>query len=276
MRIGGYWVLLLSIAWACGPTAKKYVFEPVPCRAGDMPEYDERIGSIVGYDGKSSRDTVIARMKKFRTVFKACRSMTYAAKFYAADGMLITDNKIRITPTGNRWEWQPEIQDEIIIQHLFSPEDEGRADAYKLNKSLDHGPWMRKTVTGIIENEDEIWMHPFRSNQYSFTEVAPFPEINLPLEIGKTWTGGLSIMDGWGDWEHTRGSFAYEVVSREDVEVPYGRVLNAWKIQSTATYPFGTSKLDYWFDDELGFVKKEYENYGGQRLTIVLEEIANQ
>lgn len=116
-------------------------------------------------------------------------------------------------------------------------------------------------------------MHPFRSNQYNFTEVAPFPEVKFPLEVGKIWTGNLSILEGWGDWSNTQGYFVYEVTTKEDIITLFGKIENCWKIESKATYKFGESKFDYWFSEKLGFVKMNYINYGNQILEIELEEV---
>ena len=46
-------------------------------------------------------------------------------------------------------------------------------------------------------------------------------KIKFPLKIGKTWSGQLRIMDGWGDWTNTSGSFEYEVVAQETINIKY-------------------------------------------------------
>ncbi len=116
-------------------------------------------------------------------------------------------------------------------------------------------------------------MHPFRSNQFNFTEISPFPEIKYPLEIGKKLTDELRITDGWGDWSHTSGHSEYQVVSIETVNTNYGSIDDCWHIKSKSRFPFGESILDFWFNDSLGFVKKEYVNYGEQTLSIELEKV---
>jgi hypothetical protein len=132
---------------------------------------------------------------------------------------------------------------------------------------------MEQGIEGVIENVEEIWMHPFRFNQFNFTEVAPFPEVKFPLKVGKTWTGSLQILNGWGDWSNTTGNFQYEVLSKETIMTNYGSIDNCWHIKSKATYPFGNSNFEYWFHESLGFVKKEYQNYGNQTLSIELEDL---
>ena len=165
------------------------------------------------------------------------------------------------------------IQDELIVQYEYSKKDEKKAAKHQLNKKLPKHEWINNTKTGIIENVEKIWMHPFRSNQFAFTEVAPFPEIEYPLKVGKTWTGQLRLQEGWGDWENTSGNFSYEIVEQGAVETLYGNIDNCWKVKSLSYYPFGQSHFDYWFNEKLGFVKMNYRNYGGQYLEIELEEV---
>ena len=119
-------------------------------------------------------------------------------------------------------------------------------------------------------------MLPFRYNQYNFTEVAPFPRVKFPLEIGKEWTGGLSIQEGWGDWDNTKGNFTYKITAKEKIETNFGEINSCWKIESVAKYNFGESIFNYWFNEGLGFVKMEYYNYGNQRLVIEIEEVVEK
>ena len=132
---------------------------------------------------------------------------------------------------------------------------------------------MKEGITGVIENVEVVWMHPFRLNQYNFTEVAPFPEVKFPLKIGKAWTGNLNIQQGWGDWENTHGYFQYQITLKEDITTLFGKIENCWKIESKSKYEFGQSKLVYWFSEKFGFVKMDYINYGNQTLEIELEEV---
>tara|TARA_B100000989_G_scaffold294298_1_gene273181 strand:- start:657 stop:1016 length:360 start_codon:yes stop_codon:yes gene_type:complete len=113
-------------------------------------------------------------------------------------------------------------------------------------------------------------MHPFRANQYLFTEVAPFPEVKFPLKIDKSWSGYLRIGNGWGDWVNTSGNMTYHVESKEDYDSKMGLIKDCWKIRSKAIYPFGVSYLDFLFNSEIGFVRMDYLNYEEQKLTFEL------
>jgi len=248
-------------------------FSPIICYNEQTPPFDSHKVSLLNKDGVPYKDTVLYKIKKIRTVFKPCTSYIYFAKYFSKKSHLITESKIKMMATGRRWKLQPELQDELVIQYEFNSSDIQKVRKYKLNKSLLGAEWTTEEKTGIIENVERIWMHPFRSNQFSFTQVAPFPEIKFPLEVGKSWVGQLRIQKGWGDWENTSGSFKYEVVSLDTVRVGFGEINNCWRIESKAKYPFGESYFNYWFHEKLGFVKMEYFNYGGQKLIIELLEI---
>ena len=150
-----------------------------------MPKYDYR--ATVQGEMTPELDSIL-RIEKRRDVYKPCRSVKYRAKLYNKNGQLISNETITVTPTGNRWQYQPEKQDEIIIEYSFNPDSVDYINSFQLNKRRLNKHWQNQEITGIIENVEKIWTHPFRSNQYNFTQVAPFPQVELPLKIGKKWS----------------------------------------------------------------------------------------
>ncbi len=269
-------VLLVHFISCKSNTASKEIiseFSPILCSPDPIPKYDGTNAQILDDNGNPIQDTLVNLVEKKREVFKPCRSMIYRAIWKDKSGNEITNSRIKIMASGTRWEFATESQDEIVYQLEFSEYDKIQTEKHQLNKALESRRWMDKGYEGIIENVEEIWMHPMRANQYSFTEVAPFPEVKLPLSVGKKWSGNLTIYDGWGDWSNTSGYMQYEVIKQQDLELVYGNLKDCWLIVSKATFPFGESELNFWFHPELGFVKKEYLNYGGQTLSIELEEV---
>jgi len=129
-------------------------------------------------------------------------------------------------------------------------------------------------VTGVIEDEKSVWMHPFRSNQYNFTEVAPFPEVRFPLQVGATWSSKLTVYEGWGKWENSTIEDSHRIMGKENITVPFGE-LETWQVSSEASAPFGTSTQKVWFHEELGFVKIVIHNYQGQTLEIALAQVTD-
>lgn len=251
-------------------------FYDLICDPDEMPAFDGNKVTILDDNNNPIKDTILNHIAKKRDVFKPCRTIIYRAIWKDKDGNVITNSRVKMMALGQRWFVQPEIQDEIVLQFEYSPEDIKNARKHQLNQGIIDQDWRDQGREGVIENVEEVWMHPFRSNQFNFTEVAPFPEVRLPLEIGKSWSGGLNIGDGWGDWENKSGSFNYEVAAKESIKTSYGEIPNCWRINSKAIYEFGTSHLDYWFSEHLGFVKMEYINYGSQTLSFEIEEVNDE
>ncbi|RNI29621.1 hypothetical protein EFA69_08670 [Rufibacter immobilis] len=176
--------------------------------------------------------------------------------------------------TGRAWPAQPEVQDEVAQQFEVRDEELVELRKHFVNRKLAALDVITtQETTGVIENSEEVWMHPFRSNQFDFTEVAGFPEVQLPLEIGKTWTSYIHPGKGWGDWENTTVTSVYRVKKQEKLKTAFREFENCWKIACVSTAPFGDSKHDFWFDAHYGFVRMEYTNYQGQTLTFDLEEV---
>jgi len=205
-----------------------------------------------------------------RKVFKPCREYIFTAQYWDQDYNLISSERIWMMATGNGWKVQPELQDEIIIQYAFDSAKMDEIEKFNINPEVMH--WSREEVTGIIEDVGRTWMHPFRSNQYLFTQVAPFPEVMLPLKLGVVWNSSLRIHDGWGLWAHSTLEDNYEVVDFEVVQLEFGD-FDAWHIRAITTAEFGTSVHDFWYNEEYGFIKMFIKNYAGQILQLQLSEV---
>lgn len=254
--------------------AQTYSFTKIACSPEPTPEFDVTIAKVVASEGQPEREVILNKIPKKRTVFKPCRELIYNAVFFNETNEIITTSQIKLMATGKRWEFQPEKQDEVKIQFEYDTNQEALSKKYQLNKTLE-GMWVFETIEGVVENEEEVWMHPFRHNQFNFTEVAPFPKVELPLFVGKTYNGSLSLQNGWGDWENQGGNMTYEVVKKETIQTKYGQIRDCWFVQSISNFIFGSSKADFWYSEQYGFVKMEYVNYGKQRLTFELAAVNN-
>ncbi|MEP5614044.1 MAG: hypothetical protein ABJP45_17460 [Cyclobacteriaceae bacterium] len=240
-------MLLLVAIFACNE--KKYAFERV-------------------VDCEEGRSKVNSNLRK---IFKPCREYVYRARYWDNQLNLISDDYIWMMATGRDWAYEPESQDEIAIQYAVDSSKIDFIKQYTINPEFSSG-WREGEVTGIIETEETVWMHPFRSNQYLFTQVAAFPYVKLPLERSTQWTSSLNIYENWGQWSNHTLSSTYRVLDFEKLEIEFGD-LDAWHINATETADFGTSVHDFWFNEDYGFVKMVINNYAGQVLIFELVEV---
>jgi len=125
-------------------------------------------------------------------IFSPKTTYNYVALFINAKGDTLSKENILIKPSGKPWAFDKKqtafsvsynytIEDSLTFSHHINPQTK------KTKKPKRYG-WNRHITTGAIENNEEIWMHPIRDNQYNYTEIAPFPKIILDsLHNEGTW-----------------------------------------------------------------------------------------
>jgi len=132
--------------------------------------------------------------------------------------------------------------------------------------------------TGLVENQQNIWMHPPRDLLFRILQLNPWPFIQKPYEVGNTFGWKLGIGDAWGDerWKNFEGSvenvYHYEITDKAYFSVLMGD-LECFKIEATAESRIGKSGLTAYFNQEYGFVKLEYLNIDSSRLVMELVEM---
>lgn len=244
--------------------------ESVACKRTELDSFDIEISYRLV---NNQLDTVSRKLKKTYSAFEPCRVNTYQAIYTDRKGVELSNEQIITLATGNRWEHQPNIQNELLINYEIHDKNErDRLKELSINKTYS-GTWKENVIEGVIENEERIWMHPFRSNQYIFTEVAPFPEIQLPIQIGKKWSSEIQITEGWGVWNQTNWRHKYKIVGSTSRNYPFGFLDNCIKVTAVSSNKrFSKCKLDLWYHENYGFIELNYKNYKGQQLSIVLQK----
>ena len=131
--------------------------------------------------------------------------------------------------------------------------------------------------TGIIEDKNRVWWHPFRAYHFFATEFSPFPEILTPFKIGTSWNQTVRVgknteaLEWVDDFE---GNILpvkshYEITKKEKINTAFG-VLKCWVVTAKAINQFGEATLISYFHEEYGFVRWDYVNIDGIRLVIDL------
>lgn len=246
------------------------------CKPVEREDQNEELFDVIrGELVHETEDTVwfeeyIKKIPKSREIFKKGKNYIYQAKYFDEFGNLLSDNNIKLIPTGKRTDFAPETQDLVIYEFMNYKSDSINLHNRQLNYEMNY--WTNESNEGIIENEEEIWIHPMRTNQYKFTEVAPFPEIRLPLEIGKEWESSLNIKDGWGEWSNKTCTNIYKVIRKDSFNLNNNQILS-WIVTAKSECPFGESKLEYQFNEKYGFLELKYLNYQKEILEIKMINI---
>nr|WP_321354515.1 hypothetical protein [uncultured Draconibacterium sp.] len=118
--------------------------------------------------------------------------------------------------------------------------------------------------TGVVENDRNVWIHPPRSSFFKVLNTCPYPYVQLPLSVGKTWSDKMKIGEQWGDptwatWKkRLHMNLSYEVIGRENLGID-GKNYECFVVKSTSVSEIGKNELLFYFNKQLGFVKMEYD-----------------
>lgn len=132
------------------------------------------------------------------------------------------------------------------------------------------------SMSGIVENERNLWMHPNRDCLFQILELNPFPYIQYPVKKGNAWKWSLSIGSQWGDerWKTWTGGivnkYKYKITDTDcEVVTPMG-TLSCVKVEAVAKSRIGKTYLTAYYNDTYGFVKMDNTNIDGSRLLVDL------
>ncbi|MGB0930990.1 MAG: hypothetical protein ACPGVB_09460 [Chitinophagales bacterium] len=225
----------------------------------------------------SEEDSTIVERKipKYRVIYPAGRIYIYEATYIGVEGDTLSQEKVEWMATGKRTEFSPNRQDIMVYKYHYSPEDSIRfIENPTINKKANYANrWKSKKEEGIIENVENVWLHPMRHNQYSFTQVAPYPHLRYPLEIGNKWSTSLEMLGTDGDWSYANIQKNHEITDSFTKSYPNIGTLKCWELNATATFKMSTSTLQYFFNEQYGFTELHYVNYIGEKLSVVLKEV---
>ncbi|HMN89053.1 MAG TPA: hypothetical protein PKD70_00380 [Saprospiraceae bacterium] len=130
-------------------------------------------------------------------------------------------------------------------------------------------------MTGIVENERNIWMHPPRSKLFRILELNPFPFIQTPYQVGHEWTWTQQIGSYWSDarWKEWKGAitntYTYRITNKKMVRTTFG-TLECYEVRAKAESELGETEMTGLFNPDYGFVQLDYVNIDGSRMVMEL------
>ena len=143
-----------------------------------MKKYLWFLFTVILYSENNYAQSPENKNKIIVNYWNANRAYTYQITYTDSNNQLITKEDLLIKPTGELWEADKK-QTLADFSVNFKSADSTKLAPYPINEKMKL--WLRKWQEGVIQNESKIWMHPVRQNQYQLTEIAPFPEVKLPI-----------------------------------------------------------------------------------------------
>lgn len=149
-------------------------------------------------------------------------------------------------------------------------------DSENVSFQYNYPPQSINAHSSIIENENEVWIHPPRLYFFKILEINPFPYIKKPLLIGKKWNWKLKIGEQYGDkrwkvWKKEITNYCnYEIIRDTLLTSDLGK-LNCYVITSSAKSEIGTTYLTSYFNSKYGFIRLQYTNIDGSKIMLELK-----
>lgn len=245
----------------------------------------EKTDTIKQYDDVYNSNNIIYTVGKKYTY-------SYFYQNIKGEKFLIKRGKPVLQPEGySTYDWDfinLEKQDSETVTHIILKPNLGNPfgkDVPDYNQTaigfeylMKNGEPLAMEVTGVIENEMNIWMHPPRSNFFEILELNPFPYIKAPYKVGTKWNWKLNIGDHWSDkrWLEWKGRienvYNYEIKGNKTIPTKLGN-LECYIVLATAKSRIGETELISYFNPKFGFVKLEYKNIDGTKTVLELENV---
>ena len=210
------------------------------------------------------------------------RSFTYMFKHQTKEGQLKYFEKYKENDE-SVWKFvdgdNPRAIKKITIQVMSGNPMEEWVPGYNqtcLSYTLQHDEAFN--MSGGVENEANLWLHPPRDQYFKILELNPFPYIKAPYEVGTEWTWQLTIGSQWSDprwkvWEgNITNDYTYKTIAKENIDTEIGS-LDCLLIEGTATSDLGKTSLISYYNEDYGFVKLEYTNIDGSKTFLDILQI---
>ncbi|MDI3479148.1 MAG: hypothetical protein PWQ14_294 [Rikenellaceae bacterium] len=180
-------------------------------------------------------------------VYPPDKTWTFTAEFYDTENKLIRTDTLKLKTINQRF---------MLTQN-------------KIKWILKSNNKTSEEITGIIENEKRLWIHPPRFDDYfEFTEYSAFPEIRKPISINNKW--GTQLMLGtYADKEMgNKMTLEYSIINIDTINTS-PTIINV-KILGKGKSGLGTYTCEMDFHEKKGFTKLTYLKQNNEKLIIQL------
>jgi hypothetical protein len=231
-------------------------------------------------------------------IFAATKVFVYDAFFIEKNGDTLTKEILKMKGNDKPWVFQSKKQTELEI--LYEPDSinlekfihpyqaernriaKGKSNRIKGKRGWDNYTWIGKSeITGKVENDSILWLHPPRGNQYKYTFLTAYPQVEFKeLKIGGSWKSNILIMKGYPSNKEFVGTVMNNFSVKEIVsDTVAGKIIDSClRIESIDTHSeLGESKSTFIFDEKYyGFIRMEFEYYNGIKIIFRLKEVTKE
>jgi len=270
-------LLILCLACSEKPTAEKSATEKSRIKDGEYSVIEEGIfvekfAPEVTDENRYNLDNVI---------FKVGRTFVYDYKYKDKAGQ-----EFYFEGGRDGWNFAPVGTDRYYVVkqvHIrvldgLQPMIEQIPDYNQTLLNFTCPPNTDYTISGVVENYKNVWMHPPREALFRILELNPFPFIQAPYEVGHSWDWELDVDNEWSDprwltWEGTiKNIYSYEITEKKTVSSQLGD-LECFVINATAKNSLGQTKLTANFNIDYGFINMDFTNIDGSKIEMILSEV---
>jgi len=221
---------------------------------------------------------LIAHHKNLR-IFKKGRNIVYSAVRININGDTLANTTVTMIPDGTGWGNEAALSQSQVIYVYESTSKDSLEHIQEVDSVVGKRFWNCIDTTGIIENSKEVWIHPFRNNEFYKTEIAAFPTVVLPLSdttLQSMNGGSTHIMGNWGLYNNTETKQSFEYINKElkfysDIgEIECHKIIG---IGDNSRY--GKSMLEFYFNEDYGFTEMNYLTYDGDSILFKIIKVIN-
>jgi hypothetical protein len=153
---------------------------------------------------------------------------------------------------------------------LFQNELQYKVRKYKSFRKQDWN-FKSESTTGFRENQSGIWLHPPRTDKFKrITQLAPYPQINYPLNEGEKSDGGITMAFNWGDWSGKKTYYEIMVESVKKSPLSEDTIVT---LSGIGTLENDTCSVNFLFSTKDGFYKWDYNWNDSVKFEMLLTDI---
>lgn len=196
------------------------------------------------------------RQRSFSCFNEKCLYLPNSQTFYSAsfidDNNDTTHYEIQMVTTNGKFFLQNKLK--YIVE--------------RVPNSIFPESFLSESTTGFIETEQKIWLHPPRTAQFKFiTQLAPYPELQLPITIGDSIRGKINMLGNWGEWSGNSSDF-YLYVEKDTSLLIHNKRENVYILKGCGKILSDISCVKYLFSLNNGFIYADYKNNNDEQFII--------